>query len=232
MEGTNYDKLALKYRNFKSITDWELGYKNVIKLLGNIENKVILDYGCGEGRVARFVRDMGAKVIGIDPSKEMIQTASKNYSENIEYHIAGNVNFLNSNSVDAAMLNFVLCCIPTKEGIVEILKNIGRVLKKGSPLIILSNHPKAVGKEFVSFKILKEDDLFSGKRIRVVLRSEKPFEVIDYYWSIKDYRDALTEAGFTVSESMEPKIPPNNKDFDWLDEKKYPPYIIIKAVKQ
>jgi len=61
----------------KDVTSWVLGYHNVIKYLVPLSNKRILDYGCGTGKFSRFLRDRGAKVIGVDVAERMIDLAKK-----------------------------------------------------------------------------------------------------------------------------------------------------------
>jgi len=44
---------------------------------GNIENKSVLDIGCGSGRISFMLANKGAKVTGIDYSSSMIELANK-----------------------------------------------------------------------------------------------------------------------------------------------------------
>ena len=52
-------------------------YSNAVRLLGDIEEKRILDIGCGSGRLARMLASRGAKVIGYDSSIEQLKIASE-----------------------------------------------------------------------------------------------------------------------------------------------------------
>jgi len=45
---------------------------------GQVQNKTILDIGCGSGRVSFLLAKEGAEVIGIDYSNQMIELAKKN----------------------------------------------------------------------------------------------------------------------------------------------------------
>jgi SAM-dependent methyltransferase len=45
-------------------------------LLGDVPG-VILDLGCGEGRLVRYLRDSGMRVVGVDPSASMLRRARK-----------------------------------------------------------------------------------------------------------------------------------------------------------
>ena len=74
---------------------------NLLRLLEIKKDETILDVGCGPGFFAREFAKKGAKVIGMDISKELIKTANEN-SKNIEYHVASadNLSFLNNAGVD------------------------------------------------------------------------------------------------------------------------------------
>ena len=52
------------------------------------------------------------------------------------------------------------------------------------------------GKKFISFELEGVKNLKSGQKVNVVLKSEKPIKVGDYYWSRDDYIGMLTKTGF------------------------------------
>ena len=53
----------------------ELNNPGMFYLIGNVKGLLILDIACGEGYNTRLLASKGAKVIGIDSSKKMIETA-------------------------------------------------------------------------------------------------------------------------------------------------------------
>jgi len=231
----DYNKIAKKYDIYgkQAITDWVLGYNNVLKFLLPLNNKSVLDYGCGVGKFSRFIRDSGAKIIAVDPSIKMIELAEQHDSANIKYHYikAPELNFIQPSSLDAAVLNFVLCTVSSKDEIRAILKAINRVLKTDSPLVILNvNWDKSNGKKFISFELERAKNLKSGQKVNVVLKSKKPLKVKDCYWSRDDYIGMLAETGIKIDSIHEPLA--KDEEHPWLDEKNYPPFLIIVATKQ
>ena len=72
-------------------------------------------------------------------------------------------------------------------------------------------------------------NLFSGKAVTAVIKTEPPIEFKDYYWSQEDYCTFLTKTGFKIADVNEPLASGNG--FPWIDEKSYPPYYIIEAKK-
>ena len=45
------------------------------RALPELRGLEVLDLGCGNGRISKWLRDLGASVIGVDPSQEMIRVA-------------------------------------------------------------------------------------------------------------------------------------------------------------
>jgi ubiquinone/menaquinone biosynthesis C-methylase UbiE len=56
----------------------ELG-KSLVEMLGPKQGEKILDLGCGTGDLANEIAKMGAKVVGMDVSPDMIEKARKKY---------------------------------------------------------------------------------------------------------------------------------------------------------
>jgi SAM-dependent methyltransferase len=57
-------------------TTYQIGFDAVAELLGDIRAKTFLDFGCGTGRSARFLRRLGARhVYAVDRDQSMIGQA-------------------------------------------------------------------------------------------------------------------------------------------------------------
>lgn len=69
-------------------------------LLGNIEGKVVLDFGCGAGENAVILARRGARVHGIDISKSLIDLAKARMAVN---GLAGRASFIVSSAHDLAL---------------------------------------------------------------------------------------------------------------------------------
>lgn len=67
-------------------------YDGLVRLSGAAPGERVLDVGCGTGaltrRVARAVGSAG-RVVGIDPSEEMVRYARRHSPSNCDYRIAG-----------------------------------------------------------------------------------------------------------------------------------------------
>lgn len=226
----DYDQIAKEFYDYEkdAITDRVLGHENVFKLLGDIRGKTVLDYGCGPGKFSRLLIEKGAIVEGFDISKKEIEIAKQDGSQ-IFY--TSNIDDIQDHKFDAVVLNFVLCTIPSSEELLKILKNIYHLLKNGGHLVILNpNYKASNGKKFISFEFEFVPEFTSGKSLKVFLDKDRHLELTDYYWSLEDYKNILEQVGFIVQDVLEPKATDDSQA--WIDEKEYPPFILISSYKQ
>jgi ubiquinone/menaquinone biosynthesis C-methylase UbiE len=113
---------------------------NLIRLLDIKKGETVLDLACGQGYFSRKYHAAGARVIGADISKELIDYARKHSPAEISYYVspADNLPFLDDGSVNA--LSIVLA-IQNIENIDETFKECSRVLDARGRIIVVMNHP-------------------------------------------------------------------------------------------
>jgi len=73
----------------------EMNNPAFFNLVGNVRGKQILDLACGEGSNARILARKGAKVVGVDFSKKMIELAIQTEKEEklgIRYYVSDAAN--------------------------------------------------------------------------------------------------------------------------------------------
>ena len=116
---------------------------NVLKLLGDIKDKMILDIGAGTGRVSVPLAKAGAKVTALDVSEEMlrqVQGKSKKGKVVIET-VVGDAESLpfEDNSFDMVVAGFLIVHLkdPTR-----FLDEAYRVLKDGGVLLVTNINQK------------------------------------------------------------------------------------------
>ncbi len=113
---------------------------NVLRVLDIKKGETILDLGCGPGFFAQSFFRLGARVVGVDISKAMIDVAREHSPTEIQYHISPSdkLDFIESRSVDKVVIVLALQNI---ERCNETLHECGRVLRPGGKLYIVLNHP-------------------------------------------------------------------------------------------
>jgi trans-aconitate 2-methyltransferase len=105
--------------------------KDLISLLQPHPGETILDLGCGTGHLTKAIAASGARVIGIDNSAKMIETARSTYPE-IEFLVADARDFSFPFPFDAIFSNAALHWIPEAEQVVQC---IAASLKTGGRLV-------------------------------------------------------------------------------------------------
>lgn len=209
MPTEEWDLGADAYVQLPDVSNVKVVHPAVLRHLGNVKGKTILDYGCGDGRFCRTLAEDGAAVIGTDISEPMMQIAERmSQGSNIRYeHMKGNsLDFLPDESVDAvnAILVFMMCS--TQEEIAQSFKEIHRVLKKGGTFVNALTHPCFVDKgahdyrnEFSNgFDYMKQ-----GYPYRFVLQDGKGQEIdekfYDHHYNLTTYLNQTFNAGFSIT---------------------------------
>lgn len=111
--------------------------KDLIDLAQYIKPKDrVLDVGCGNGRFYELVCKKKAKYWGIDTSEKMIELAKRKYPR-AKFFVSEPFSFpFGKNFFDKIYCLSVIHHIPSKEFRIRLLKEIKRVMKPGSLLIL------------------------------------------------------------------------------------------------
>jgi len=105
--------------------------KGLIPLLDPQLGESILDLGCGTGHLTKTIAESGARVIGIDSSAQMIETARATYPE-LEFLIADARDFSFNDPFDAIFSNATLHWVRPPESVV---RRISASLKAGGRFV-------------------------------------------------------------------------------------------------
>ncbi len=176
-----YDGLMEDSNNYQK----DLILPNLIRLMGINKDDVVLDVACGQGFFVREFSKISDNVIGVDISKELVDLAKEHSvgSENFFVSPSHKLSFLDDNSVDKIS---VVLAIQNIEKVFETLKEFNRILKDGSRVFLVLNHP--------AFRIPKKSDWIFDEKTRTQYRkvshymSEQMIK-IDMNPGEKDYKN-------------------------------------------
>jgi ubiquinone/menaquinone biosynthesis C-methylase UbiE len=224
----------LKRYNKKTLEHWYSVYPAIIKEIGNIRDKKVIDIGCGNGSFTNALAQLGAeRVIGIDISEEWINYCKKTFSiKNLEFYLAdaSNLERFEPTSLDVAFLNFVLLHVPKKKKIEKIFSEVYRVLKIEGDFIIGEVHPLALAvnspiRTTVNF-LYKDGSKYQTK---VKLIDGTWIEFTNIFWSPQTLFSLLRGAGFDIQKMFIPEY--SNEAPKIFQDLKVPQYIVFHCKK-
>jgi ubiquinone/menaquinone biosynthesis C-methylase UbiE len=221
----------------------------ILEMLGRVEEKRILDAGCGNGYLCRLLSKKGAEMVGVDVSKRAIEIAEdieKNEPMNIEYHVGSvcNLSMCSDDEFDAVVSNLVLQDLQNIDKAVEELQ---RVLKPEGKLVFSIMHPcfssapvhgwvrKPVDSNRKEDRIYWKVDRYFDRSIEEWTYFDLP-PIYSFHRPLSDYMKVLVKNGFTITDFEEPV--PTDKDMEehykefGNEYDRIPWFLIIGAINQ
>jgi 2-polyprenyl-3-methyl-5-hydroxy-6-metoxy-1,4-benzoquinol methylase len=218
----------------------------VEKLIGDVEGKMLLDAGCGEGYLSRRYARKGAIVTGVDISNGLIEICRSLPVNNVKYHVGDicDLDFIKDRTYDIVLCNLVLLNAPCLN---EALEEFYRVLKPNGVLVFSVVHP--------SFNFygpgkweMGEKDTDTKRRKGLFFRVDRYFDEREYehIWktrtgeyfpkpmsffhrTLTTYIRAVIDSGFIISRIEEPRPVVDDEFFD--RERRIPFFLVVKARK-
>lgn len=187
-------------------------HPNLLRMLGDIKGKHIVDLACGQGNFSRMLADQGAHVVGVDLGKELIALAEKKnegYAFKIHYYTSSSddLYMVKDGTQDVVVCVLALQNIETLQG---TLAEVGRVLKKGGAFMAVLNHPafrvpreSAWGyDEAEQTQYRRIDAYLSESKIKIDMTpgatKDKKFTV-SFHRPLQVYIKALSKYGFAIT---------------------------------
>ncbi len=216
----SWDQAAEEFASFFAAGD-EFYHKHIINpclidLLGDLSGKTVLDVGCGEGHLARYLADetkRSIQVIGIDASEKMIRIAeekSQDFADCLAFRQADVTDLagIPSGFFDVAICNSALMDIKNYS---QAIKEVSRTLKAQGVFVFSILHPCFHTPD--SDWLKDEDDNTVGWRVgsyyanlawKWTPKSRMSRETYCFHRTLADYVAALREAGFVITDLREP----------------------------
>jgi SAM-dependent methyltransferase len=185
----------------------------LFQLLPDVSAQRVLDAGCGEGYLSRKLARLGARVTGVDYSREMLALAGERTDPGLGIRYAhGNCERLDglaSGSFEVVVSNMVLMDLSDHRAALE---SFFRVLVEGGTLVFSISHPcfTTPGSGWV-----KDEE---GKKLHWQVNhyfGEGPFEqrfppdaqepFLLFHRTLSNYLKTLLETGFELLDVVEPK---------------------------
>lgn len=217
-------------------------------LLGDVRGTRILDAGCGFGYLSRLLAKRGAIVQGQDISRRFIGMALEMEQKDplgVRYRLGSLVDLgaYEDRSFDLAVSNLVLQDVRDYR---KALTEIARVLKPGGRLVFSIMHPAFASPPIRGW--VQEPRDSNRNEDRQYVKVDRYFDrtteawgfgdgprVTSFHRPLRDYFEALAEAGFVVRRLEEP-VPTaeaiEERPGDFMNEyNRVPLFLVLDAVK-
>ena len=205
-------------------------------LFPSLQEKSILDLGCGYGWHCKYAEEQGAsRIVGIDLSRKMIEEAQKrNGSAKIIYRVCGIEEYeYPENEWDCVVSNLALHYM---EDLESVFQKVFRTLKSEGVFLFNIEHPvftSGVGQDWLysedgKIQCWPIDDYFiSGKRHTNFLGCD----VVKYHHTLTEILMGLLNNGFSLEAVEEAEPPQDMMDIPGMeDEMRRPMMLLVKAV--
>lgn len=231
---SKYKKMSRSVKGLDGAGEWHV----LKEMLPDLENKDILDLGCGFGWHCRYVGEQGASsVIGIDISEKMLQTAREMTND-------PTISYLNIPMEDIAFsesqFDVVISSLAFHyvDSFKTICEKVNHYLKPDGTFVFSVEHPLFTSRDEQDWFYDEQgnrlhwpvdDYQLEGVRQTTFLTED----VIKYHRTFSTYINDLIHAGFSIREVKEP-IPTKElvENIPGMkDEYRRPMFLIISAEK-
>jgi ubiquinone/menaquinone biosynthesis C-methylase UbiE len=140
---SDYDQWAEAYATANAEGFFNAWYEKpaMLRLLGDVAGRRVLDAGCGSGSTSLALVERGADVSGFDVSTAMIEIARRNLpATDLRVHDLAEPLPWDDDTFDIAVASLVLHYL---EDWSKPLAELHRVLSWGAQLLVSVNHPGA-----------------------------------------------------------------------------------------
>jgi len=205
MTNKEYNKIGERYAKMikQDALKKYLQYPGLIKLLGNVKDKLVLDIGCGNGYFSSMVAEEGAKLVGFDVSEKQIELAKENEKDlklGMEFFCSDQFKFSYPKRFDIAFSNMVIFYADDFKELVQFFRCAFKLLKDNGKFISVVVNP-----DYKRFNELHYDRKLvrKGNKTKSDFYINGKFDVSSEFYSSftkKEYEKAAKETGFSKFE--------------------------------
>lgn len=225
------ERRAAAYDELDLANTYALAFRALPALLAeHAGGKHALDFGCGTGRSARFLKSLGYRVIGVDISGAMVARARRRDPEG-DYRVIrdGDFTSLPDHGFHVVQSAFTFDNVPGFERKVQLFKGLIRLLHDGGILLNIVSTPEIYFNEWVTFSTRnypENHEAGSGDVVRIVTTDHsdaRPVE--DILWLHDDYVRVYRDAGLEIVRVERP-LAVGDEGVEWKSELTVAPWAI------
>jgi SAM-dependent methyltransferase len=207
-----------------------LAYRDLPMIIAeHVAGSRALDFGCGTGRSARFLSQLGFAATGVDISADMIAKA-KELDPDGDYHLipSGGLDQYAAASFDIILSVFTFDNIPAGQK-VELFFALKDRLRPDGKIITVVSAPEIYRHEWASFSTRdfpENHQARSGDRVRIIMTDvEDSRPVEDILCTDESYRQIYVEAGLELVRTYQP-LARDDEPYEWVNETAIAPWTV------
>ena len=225
---TDYDSIARRYAAKIDERPWNALYERpaTLGLLPDVNGNDVLDAGCGHGWYTDWLARMGARVVAVDRSREMVMLARERLGERVRV-IQGDVSDL-SDSLASDTFDIILSSL-----VLHYVADLGktflewaRLLRPRGTLVFSTHHPvhekRIIDPGYLCAELIEEEWGWLGEKMRY------------YQRPLRDLTEPLSAAKFHIERMSEPTPDEALKKRDprgYEQLSRVPAFIFVRARK-
>lgn len=232
---TDFFSNYMKRRNRQDSPNNAIEGPIIYELIGSIQDKSILDLGCGDASFGKELLDLGAKYYtGVEGSELMMESARSNLLEQ-----KGTIHCDTMESYDYPKEAFDIVtsrfAFHYVSDINRLFQDIHKTLKENGRFVFSIQHPLTTS-SFASKQTgdkrgnwIVDDYFHDGERKEPWINQV----VVKYHRTIEQYFTALIQAGFTVLDLREgtPKREYFNSEEEFVRRQRIPVVLAFSCIK-
>lgn len=225
---------ASAYASLEFPGTYYLAYRDLPAIIAeHVAGRTALDFGCGAGRSARFLKRLGFDAIGVDISRRMIELA-RAADPGGRYLLVGDGDLRAAGDArfDLVLSAFAFDNIPGAAHRRELLRGLRDRLAPGGRIVLLGSTPEIYTHEWASFttKDFPENRrAASGDAVRIVMKDVADARpVVDLVWSHDDYLALFAAAELELIARYTP-LGRADEPYPWRSETSIAPWVIYVA---
>ncbi len=176
----------------------------LLRLLGDVRGRRVLDAGCGNGYFSRMLAGRGAQVTGVEPAESLISFAREKAGEGISYARADLARLPEMEPFDAVVCSMVLMAIPEWK---PAMRACVEALRPGGLFVFAIVHP--------AFEELLDTWRKYGEYRQTEYLAEYEIagrDASDFHRPLSAYLNEVAALGCRVREVAEPGLDPEMAD--------------------
>jgi SAM-dependent methyltransferase len=184
----------------------------LVRALGDLRGRRVVDVGCGTGRMTRFLAMNGAHVVGCDFSPATVEAARIESDGAIRFEIGDVVQGLDHLGVRAFDDAIVLGCLSVAcrdAGSLErALTNVARLVRRGGRVLLLEPiHRSPLLRRVLDLGVEEWIGFANGAGLGLVAADRMGFVPVRLFFSVRDLPPSLVSPVFRAGERLLDRAP-------------------------